>query len=370
MTASAQTDDVIVARNVEKHFPVRGGFFGRRSLPPIRAVDGVSFRVPRGSCFAVVGESGSGKSTLARVVVGLLRATEGEIDLDGVDVSGQSGTAARQMRRKVQLVLQDPHASLDPRMTVRATLREALIVHGLCPGRDAQDSRIEQVVRQVGLSLAHLDRYPNALSGGQRQRVAIARGIICEPEVLVLDEPVSALDVSVQAQIINLLMELQETLKLTYVIITHDLSLVTHMADAVGVMYLGRFVEQGPSQVVCAAPAHPYTDSLLAAVAGVDPDVEKSRPVKILQGVIPSPAALPPGCTFHTRCPRARLLGPGLPADERARVDGEAIPAVCMNSVPEPRELGSVGVSVTCHFPTEPGAASERGATHSPDREC
>ncbi len=353
--------DVIVARNVEKHFPVRSGFFGRKRGAPIRAVDGVSFSIPRGSCFAIVGESGSGKSTLARLVVGLLRPTGGEVRLDGERVEEKTDAELRHLRRKVQLVLQDPHASLDPRMTIRAILREALVVHGLHPGRAAREQRIETVVREVGLSLTHLDRYPNALSGGQRQRVAIARALICEPEVLVLDEPVSALDVSVQAQIINLLMELQTAHGLTYVIITHDLSLVGHMADAVGVMYLGRFVERGPAAQVCPAPTHPYTESLLSAVAGVDPELEKSRPVQILQGAIPSPSAIPPGCTFHTRCPRARLIAQSLPETERRSFDGEDIPAICATVVPEPRDVGPV--TVTCHFCTRSGGPDIADAT-------
>jgi oligopeptide/dipeptide ABC transporter ATP-binding protein len=347
-------DNVIVARDVEKHFPVRAGFLSRKTPQPIRAVDGVSFAIPRGSCFAIVGESGSGKSTLARVVVGLLRPTAGDVLLDGENVADKSDAELRQLRRKVQLVLQDPHASLDPRMTVRATLEEALVVHGLHPGRDARRERVETVIRQVGLGFDHLDRYPNALSGGQRQRVAIARAIICEPEVLVLDEPVSALDVSVQAQIINLLTELQAALRLTYVIITHDLSLVGHMADAVGVMYLGRFVELGPSAAVVRTPRHPYTDSLLSAVPGLDPEVEKSRPVRVLEGAIPSPSAIPQGCTFHTRCPRAREIAAHLGPAERTLHDGAEIPTVCATRVPAPLDVPGADdprpVTVTCHF--------------------
>jgi oligopeptide transport system ATP-binding protein len=364
MTAAA-VDDVIVARDVKLHYLARGGWFDRRGAPAIRAVDGVSFAIPRGSCFAIVGESGSGKSTLARVLVGLLRATDGEVRLDGADVAALSDAERRRMRRKVQLVLQDPHASLDPRMTVRQTLREALVVHGLHPDPGARDRRIVEVIRQVGLSVAHLDRYPNALSGGQRQRVAIARGVICEPEVLVLDEPVSALDVSVQAQIINLLMELQAALNLTYVIITHDLSLVSFMADAVGVMYLGRFVECGDAASVCGDPRHPYTESLLAAVAGVDPEFERSRPLALLRGAAPSPAAIPSGCTFHTRCPRARLIGPAMPPAERAIVDGDALPARCVRETPAPRRPVGSDVLATCHFPAEPTGtrAAARGGS-------
>ncbi|MCO6390080.1 ATP-binding cassette domain-containing protein [Aliihoeflea aestuarii] len=350
MTHRDDTDDVIVAANLEKHFPIRSGFLGRKVVASVRAVDGVSFRIRRGSCFAIVGESGSGKSTLARAVVGLIRPTGGEVLIDGESVSDKTDAQLRSMRRKVQLVLQDPLASLDPRMTVRQTLREALVVHRLRPDRAAREARIEEVVRQVGLSTVHLDRYPNALSGGQRQRVAIARAVVCEPEVLVLDEPVSALDVSVQAQIINLLMELQDRLHLTYVIITHDLSLVGYMADDVGVMYLGRFVERGPAYSVCRMPIHPYAESLLSAVAGVDPQIEKSKPLRILRGTAPSPTALPSGCTFHTRCPRARAIARTLAVDAIHDVEGEGLPKICVTTVPERRRCDPSDVEVTCHF--------------------
>jgi oligopeptide/dipeptide ABC transporter ATP-binding protein len=366
-------ENVIVARDVAKHFAVRAGLFGRRALPPIRAVDGVSFAIPRGSCFAIVGESGSGKSTLARLVVGLLRPTGGEVRLDGEEVAAKSAAELRQLRRRVQLVLQDPLASLDPRMTVRATLEEALVVHDLHPGAAARRERVETVIRQVGLALDHLERFPNALSGGQRQRVAIARAIICEPEVLVLDEPVSALDVSVQAQIINLLMELQAGLRLTYVIITHDLSLVGHMADAVGVMYLGRFVELGPAAEVVRRPLHPYTESLLSSVAGVDPEIEKSRPVRVLEGAIPSASAIPTGCSFHTRCPRAREIAPNLAAAERTLHDGEAIPTICATCAPPPqaiaRDAAPRPVTVTCHFADDAGRAARDTQSIQPGEE-
>ncbi len=329
--------DVVVADAVKLHFRGRAGFLQRRP-PAIRAVDGVSFRIPRGSCFAIVGESGSGKSTLARMLVGLLRPTEGEVFIDGEPLSAKSEADLRALRRRVQLVLQDPRASIDPRMRVGSVLEEALIVHGL--GRDGAErrERMRRVIRQVGLGEEHLDRFANELSGGQRQRVAIARAIVCEPEVLVLDEPVSALDVSVQAQIINLLMDIQEALGLTYVVITHDLALVGHMADHVGVMYLGTFVEAGPAEAVIAHPQHPYTASLLSLVATADPHIEQRRTVTILEGTVPSPAALPTGCTFHTRCPLARRLA-GRAGD---------IPARCKAQVPEPRPLG--GSLVTCHF--------------------
>lgn len=348
MSIREGTDDVIVAKQLEKHFPVGRARLWSKQVTTVRAVDGVSFGVRRGSCFAIVGESGSGKSTLARAVVGLIRPSSGDVLIDGENLRNKTNAQLRSMRRKVQLVLQDPLASLDPRMTVRQILREALVVHGLSPDKASRERRIEEMIGQVGLSAAHLDRFPNALSGGQRQRVAIARAVICEPEVLVLDEPVSALDVSVQAQIINLLMELQDRLQLTYIIITHDLSLVRYMADDVGVMYLGRFVEQGPAHAVCETPLHPYSKSLLAAVPGLDPELEKSKPICILQGSVPSPTALPSGCTFHTRCPRARSIAARLAPSEIEWVEGEKVPAICCTIVPAMRVCGSI--EVTCHF--------------------
>lgn len=350
MSDLSDKPEVIVAANLEKHFPMGSGLLFRRKVTTVRAVDGVSFRVRRGSCFAIVGESGSGKSTLARAVVGLIRPSGGDVMIDGENVRSKSNAELRRMRRKVQFVLQDPLASLDPRMTVRQILREALVVHRLRRDRASREARIEEVVGQVGLSAAHLDRYAIALSGGQRQRVAIARAVICEPEVLVLDEPVSALDVSVQAQIINLLVELQDRLELTYVIITHDLSLVAYMADDVGVMYLGRFVEQGPARTVCETPLHPYSESLLAAVPGLDPELEKSKPIRILEGSVPSPTALPSGCTFHTRCPRARTIGSRLNPSAVQQIEEESLPAICVTTVPERRACGPSNIEVTCHF--------------------
>lgn len=349
----AADDETLVVDKVSVDFVIGGDVlgFGRRGL--VRAVQEVSFRNPKGSCFAIVGESGSGKTTLARTLVGLLRPTTGSIRIDCVSLGDLTEVELRQLRRRVQMVLQDPRAAIDPRLPVREVLREALAVHRICP-RAEYEARVRTAVQQVGLSTAHLDRYANELSGGQRQRVAIARAIICEPEILVLDEPVSALDVSVQAQIINLLIDLQSRLGLTYVLITHDLSLVGHMADLIGVMYLGRFVEQGPTRDVVAAPAHPYTASLLSVVAEGDPLIERQRTIEPLDGGIPSPLAPPTGCAFHTRCPHARAIGPGLPPDEQAKREGRVLPRRCVEASPTDRRFGA-GLSrqAACHFPLD-----------------
>lgn len=343
-------DEVIVAESISRHFFGARQYFSTTPRPVVRAVEDVSFQVKRGECFAIVGESGSGKSSLARVVVGLLEPTSGEVRINGISQASLSAKAKRSMRRSVQLVLQDPRASLDPRMTVFDTLREALQVHKLHPGRQAQTARIETVIRQVGLSIQHLHRFPHELSGGQRQRAAIARAIICEPDILVLDEPVSALDVSVQAQIINLLQDLQRDMGLTYVMITHDLALVAHMADRVGVMYLGRFVEQGSVRQVCGHPRHPYTQSLMSLVPESDPLALRDAPAIALRGGIPSPLAVPSGCAFHTRCPRARLLAESGNIRGLVATPEGQIPRRCAEDAPVSQMFGNAEVAVTCHF--------------------
>ncbi|MBD3848621.1 ATP-binding cassette domain-containing protein [Bosea sp. SSUT16] len=345
-----ESDDIVVVDGISRHFGGRKTLLSRVAAPVVRAVDGVSFSVRRGTCFAIVGESGSGKSSLARLVVGLLKPTAGEVTIDGTRLSTLDKTGLRALRRKVQLVLQDPRASLDPRMTVFDTLAEALTVHGLHRERAARAARIDAVIAMVGLNPAHLVRYPHELSGGQRQRVAIARAIICEPDILVLDEPVSALDVSVQAQIINLLAELQARLALTYIVITHDLALVAHMADAVGVMYLGRFVEQGDVEEVCGAPRHPYTRSLMAIAAPAVPPQRAGRPA-LLEGSIPSPLAIPSGCSFHTRCPLAReLAAEGLPGVNTP--DGR-LPRRCVEETPVLHPAPGGRSAASCHFAVE-----------------
>lgn len=344
-------EDIFVVRDLAVSFPIHRSLVSLGPPKLLRAVQGVSVSIRRGSCFAIVGESGSGKTTLARTLAGLARPTSGEVLFDGMSVGALDNRAIRRMRRRVQMVMQDPRAALDPRQRVGQVLREALVVHRIASDRAEQQRRIEAVIQQVGLSVMHLDRYANQLSGGQRQRVAIARAIIVGPQALILDEPVSALDVSIQAQIVNLLIELQDRLRLTYVLITHDLSLVGHIADEVAVMYLGRVVERGPAGDVISDPIHPYTRSLLSAVPGEDPAEEQARVVTPLEGSIPSPLALPTGCSFHTRCPHARDLASGMESDRVVSVDGRDVPRICVDAAPPEHRFATQRHAATCHFP-------------------
>lgn len=327
-------------------FASAGSFLGNKQ---VQVIHDVSFKVSRASCFAVVGESGSGKTTLARSLVGLVRPTQGQIRLNGEDISDLSPRGLRDLRRRVQLVLQDPRASIDPRMTIYDVLREALVVHRISNDRSDQRRRIFDTIGKVGLQQFHLTRYGHELSGGQRQRVAIARALICEPEILILDEPVSALDVSIQAQIINLLADLKDSLGLTYILISHDLALVRYFSDMTGVMYLGRFVELGTTRQICSRPEHPYTDSLLALVASDDPVHEKQRDIQILEGNPPSPLSVPSGCVFHTRCPKARHLA-ALTQQGAKTVPGASIPSACEDLPPELKRRDSSSLTA-CHYP-------------------
>ena len=337
-----RTAPALVAEGLVKHAPVRTGLLGRASAH-VRAVDGVSFEVAAGRTFAIVGESGCGKSTVARLLLRLIEPDAGRIALGGEDLRAVRGEALRRLRGRIQLVFQDPYGSLNPRMTAGAMLAEPLMLHGGGDGTaSAREARVAALLAQVGLRADAARRWPHEFSGGQRQRLAIARALAAGPRVIVCDEPVSALDVSIQAQILNLLADLQRRLGLAYVFISHDLAVVRQIATEVGVMYLGRFVETGPAAAVLAAPRHPYTRALLAAVPVPDPSAVRGREPAI-GGDVPSPLAPPPGCTFHTRCPhadaRCRTEAPPLaPADDGVAVAcwrwREIAPAPVRASVP------------------------------------
>ncbi len=297
---------LVEVRDLVKHYPASRRWLGLgRPRGGVRAVDGVSFDIPAGQTLGLVGESGCGKTTVGRTMLRLTEPTAGRMVFAGQDVFALDGPRLRALRRRMQIVFQDPYSSLNPRMTVRRALREPLEIHGLTGGgRGAMDARVAALLDEVGLDRTVADRYPHELSGGQRQRVGIARALALEPEFLVCDEPVSALDVSVQAQVLNLLAELRERRRLTYLFIAHDLAVVRHIADQVAVMYLGRIVERAPAARLYAGPRHPYTTSLLSAVPVPDPKARRQRIV--LAGDVPSPATPPPGCPFHPRCPHPK----------------------------------------------------------------
>jgi oligopeptide transport system ATP-binding protein len=292
---------LLATDRVAKYFPIRGRFFSRETRF-VRAVDGVSLRVRRGQTLGLVGESGCGKSTFGRLVLRLIEPTFGRIVYDGRDIVPLSQSAMRPLRRRMQIIFQDPYSSLNPRMTVRQIIAEPIEIHDLAKTKSEADRRIAELLEKVGLRAEAMNRYPHEFSGGQRQRIGIARALAVEPEFIVCDEPISALDVSIQAQIVNLLLDLQDQLGLSYLFISHDLSIVRHVSHRVAVMYLGRIVEQGPPDDIYEAPLHPYTHALLSAVPTMDPTQRKLR--VLVEGDLPSAIDPPAGCAFHPRCPK------------------------------------------------------------------
>ena len=288
-------------RNLKTHFPIERGVIFRREIGRVKAVDGVDLDLKQGEVLGLVGESGCGKSTLGRSILQLIRPTEGSVVLAGKNITTLDGNALRAARSDFQMVFQDPYASLNPRMTVSDTLKEAVTAHQPTRGKALLD-RVNQLMSLVGLSSNFLNKYPHEFSGGQRQRIAIARALAVEPKLIIADEPVSALDVSIQAQIINLLNDLRREMKLTLIFISHDLSVVKHISDRIAVMYLGKLVELGPGTEVVDTPIHPYTRALVSAIPVPDPEIERSRKAILLQGDPPSPINPPAGCRFHPRC--------------------------------------------------------------------
>ena len=320
-------DTLLRVENLKMHFPIYRGVF-QRQVGAVLAVDGISFDVRRGETLGLVGESGCGKSTTGRAILQLYKPTAGQVHFEGVDLIKLRGEELRHMRRKMQMIFQDPYASLNPRMTVEQTVGEPLIVHSAATGKEIHE-RVENLLELVGLNPAFATRYPHEFSGGQRQRIGVARALALQPSFIICDEPISALDVSIQAQVVNLLEELQEQFNLTYLFIAHDLSMVRHISKRVAVMYLGVIVELTTRDELYLNPLHPYTQALLSAVPIPDPVVAAQRQRIILEGDVPSPANPPSGCHFRTRCPIAE--------------------SICAEKQPEFRELKS-GHFVACHF--------------------
>ena len=332
---AAATDDLLRVDDLKVHFPVTSGVLLKKQVASVRAVDGVSFTLKRGETLGLVGESGCGKSTTGLAVMRMLEPTAGRIEFEGQDITHFDKERMRPLRRRMQMVYQDPYGSLNPRMRVRDIVGEPLEVHGLDKDRAAFRDRVAELLRTVGLLPDMAERYPHEFSGGQRQRIGIARALALEPSLIVCDEPVSALDVSIQAQVVNVFVDLQQRLGLSYLFVAHDLAVVRHVSDRIAVMYLGRIAEIAPRDEIYREPLHPYTRALMAAVPVADPVVEASRERIPLQGEVPSPLNPPAGCRFNPRCPQAT--------------------DICRSVEPVLTDLGG-GRSVACHLYPAPAA--------------
>jgi oligopeptide/dipeptide ABC transporter ATP-binding protein len=322
-------EPLVEVRDLAKHFPIKRGVVLQRKVGAVRAVDGVSFDVNRGETLGIVGETGCGKSTTARLIMRLHDATSGEVRFDGRDITRMKGAELKKVRPEMQMIFQDPYSSLNPRKTIGSIVSEPFAIHGLYPDKQERRRAVRELMDTVGLSAEHYNRYPHEFSGGQRQRIGVARALALKPKLLIADEPVSALDVSIQAQVLNLLRDLQREFGLTVIFIAHDLSVVRHMCDRVAVMYLGKIVEIGGGDELYGFPRHPYTGALLSAVPVVDPS-RHSEQRRLLSGDVPSPANPPSACRFHTRCPKAQEQ--------------------CSTREPVLEELDS-GTRSACHFP-------------------
>ena len=340
--AEPQGDVLLEVRDLVKEFPIKGSYLVKRNLGAVHAVDGISFEVKRGETFGLVGESGCGKSTTARLLLRLLQPTSGSVKFDGREIADLSTKELKPLRREMQLIFQDPYSSLNPRRTVGSIISEPYAIHGMHQGKGERKRVVQEIMDTVGLNPEHYNRYPHEFSGGQRQRIGIARALALKPKVIVADEPVSALDVSIQAQVLNLLRDLQSELGLTLIFIAHDLSVVRHMCDRVAVMYLGKIVELATNEQLYRHPRMPYTGALMSAVPVADPRLAASKKRQVLVGDVPSPANPPQACPFHTRCWKAQEL---------CRVEDPPL---------TPKDGGNIAA---CHFPLTDAEVAERVPT-------
>ena len=338
-TRASTGENLVEVRDLVKHFPITRGILFQKQVGAVRAVDGLSFDVKRGEALGIVGETGCGKSTTARLMNRLLEPTSGSIKVEGQEIAGLSRKQLKPMRSEIQMIFQDPYSSLNPRKTVGAIISEPFIIHKQKTGKGERKQAVHDLMEQVGLNPEHYNRYPHEFSGGQRQRIGVARALALQPKMIIADEPVSALDVSIQAQILNLLRDLQREYDLTLVLISHDLSVVRHMCDRIAVMYLGKSVELADNEVLYSYPRHPYTGALLSAVPVPDPAVARRKQRAVPGGDVPSPSNPPPACRFHTRCPKMQQI--------------------CAEDEPllEPHGAGNL---TACHFPLTADEAADR----------